>query len=137
MANAIKETFYLSDDGWIYTDSFGCAALEGRQGSDVGITVERGRRILTLPSEVDGRDVYIINFDWEYNDTVTDVIVPEGVGIIGPHAFWGWKKLRRIEVSDSVREVSEGALFGTSVPRRVQKKLYERTLCVTENTDEE
>lgn len=131
MREKITVTYYISDEGWIYTDSFGAAMLEGRADRSTGITEQRGRRILTLPREVDGMEVYIVSLDAEYDDTVTDVIVPEGVGIIGPKAFCGWRKLRRVSVPDSVREITEGAFSGTAIPRRVQRELYRRTLIVT------
>lgn len=38
MREKITVTYYISDDGWIYTDSFGCAMLEGRIDREVGIT---------------------------------------------------------------------------------------------------
>ena len=132
MSEKITVTYCISDNGWIYTDSFGVAMLEGRTDREVGITEQRGRRILTLPREVDGMEVYIVSLDAEYDDTVTDVIIPDGVGIIGSKAFCGWRKLRRVSVPDSVREISEGAFSGTAIPRRVQRELYRRTLPVSE-----
>lgn len=132
MSEKFTVTYSISDEGWVYTDSFGVAMLEGRTDRSTGITEKRGRRILTLPDQVDGIDVYIVGFDGEYDDTVTDIIVSEGIGIIGPHAFRGWKKLRRIRLPDSLQEISGGALSGTSIPHRVQRKLYERTLDITE-----
>lgn len=136
MSEKITVTYCISDDGWIYTDSFGLAMLEGRIDRDIGITEQRGRRILTLPREVDGMEVYIVSLDAEYDDTVTDVIIPDGVGIIGSRAFCGWRKLRRISVPDSVQEITEGAFSGTAIPHRVQKELYERELRVTESPAE-
>ena len=136
MSEKITVTYYISDDGWVYTDSFGAAMLEGRADRSTGITEKAGHRILTLPEHVDGMEVYIVGFDAEYDDTVTDVIIPDGVGIIGSKAFCGWRKLRRVSVPDSVQEITEGAFSGTAIPHRVQKKLYERELRVTENPEE-
>lgn len=131
----ITISYYITREGWVYTDSFGCAVLEGRLNADTGVTERNGQRILTLPVCLDGMDVYIIAFDGEYDDGVTDVIVPEGIGIIGPHAFWGWRSLRRISIPDSVRVIDEGAFFGTGIPRRLQLELYRRQLNVTEITE--
>lgn len=135
MSEKVTVTYYISEEGWIYTDSFGLAMLEGRSDPNTGITEKRRRRILTLPREVDGMEVYIVGFDAEYDGTVTDVIVPDGVGIIGAKAFCGWKKLHRISIPDSVKEISKDALSGTAIPRRVQKKLYKRTLSIKELTN--
>ena len=132
MSQAITVTYYVTDDGWVYSDSFGLAMLEGRCSSRVGVSRKKGRRVLTLPDRLDDKDVYIISFDGEYDNRIEEVVIPEGVGIIGPRAFCGWKKLRKISVPDSVQEVSKGAFSGTAIPRKRRRELYARKLAVTE-----
>ena len=137
MSGKVTVTYYMTDDGWLYSDSFGCAMLEGRRDGDVGITVEKGRRVLTLPQSLDGMDVYIISFDGEYDALTEELIIPPGVGIIMPHAFWGWTKLREVQIPDSVLEIGEGAFFATAIPDARQQELYRSHAALSEADEEQ
>lgn len=122
----ITAQYCISKTGWIYTEFAGLAALEGRTGTEVGVREKNGARVLTVPAKADGLPVYMISLDSDFDASVEEAVIPSGAGIIGPHAFWGWARLKRVRVPQSVKEVPEGAFFGTQIPEKRRKELYRR-----------
>ncbi len=83
-------------------------------GSDVSVNV---------PSTIDGADVKIIGTEAFYMDPniegdevtkleLTNVVIPDGVEIIGVRAFCNNEKLMTVTIPDSVTEIGSYAFFG-------------------------
>ena len=123
MSEKITVTYYISDDGWIYTDMFGLAELEGRIATDVGVSLVDGVKTLCIPEQVDGMDVHTIAFRG-FDKGYEALYVPDGVEIILPHAFAGCSELKTVRVPEDMYDIAEGAFIGTAVPEERQKELY-------------
>ena len=59
---------------------------------------------------------------WEYadNEFLEEVVVPEGVEVIGHYAFDGCKALRSVSLPQSLREIWRGAFSGCCALERVE-----------------
>ena len=123
MSEKITVTYIINDDGWVYTDSFGLVQLEGRTDKNVGVKIIDGVRTLCIPEQVDDMDVYIIAFNG-FQEGFEALYVPDGVGIIMPHAFAGSSELKTVRVPEDMYDISEGAFRGTAVPEERQRELY-------------
>lgn len=65
---------------------------------------------MTIPSEVNGRKVTVINGNAFYNcDNITSVTIPDGVTEIGSKAFSGCSGLKSIELPDSATNIGDVA----------------------------
>ena len=91
---------------FIYEVENGTAILTGYTGND---------KELTLPSFIDGYAVTAISDDAFVSDTLTAVIIPEGVTRIGWFAFKGCDALRSITIPKSVDDIGYSALPSRAV----------------------
>ena len=123
MTQKLTVTYYITDDGWVYTDSFGLAQLEGRVGNDVGVELIDGVRTLVIPEQVDGMDVYILAFR-SFMQGFEALYVPDGVGIILPYAFAGCAQLQSVRVPEDMYDIDETAFLGTGLSEARQKELH-------------
>lgn len=66
--------------------------------------------IIEVPEFLDGYPVAgIYKYAFSERLDVTEVILPRSIKIIGAHAFYNCKNLRRIELHDGIRELFDGA----------------------------
>lgn len=117
-------TFYISPEGWVYTDSFGLLEIVGRLG-DAGIKEKNGRRTLYIPKKIDGYEVYIVDLRG-FMHGFDRLVVPEGVGFIGAGAFMGCTELREVRLPKSLLVLGENAFYGTAIPQKRIDALYKR-----------
>ena len=123
MRQTLEVTVYISDEGWIYADSFGCAELIGRDGQNVGIREKNGVRTLHIPKKVDGLEVYLLSFHGFMKDFEA-LYIPDGVGFILPGAFAGCENLKKVRIPSSMLEIADNAFYGTAIPEKRLKQLY-------------
>ncbi len=117
---------------------------------DIGITkfLNKNAKVVTIPSEIDGRPVIYLDNVFDENETVEEIILPDTILFIDSYAFTGCANLKRIKLSantailpsfdgctslteidipESVTTITEGAFSGctslTSVtlPANVEK----------------
>jgi len=124
MSQELHITYFISDEGWIYTELAGLLWLEGRASSAVGVKDENGKSVLHIPSEIDGHSVYMLLMSLDKFDDADKVVVPEGVGIIGDLAFARRARLKEIAIPASVIEIASSAFEGSGIPLDRQQKLY-------------
>ena len=126
--NAERESihirYFISDEGWIYTEFTGLAWLEGRTSSDIGLSEENGKMILRIPSKVDGYPVYMLSMTFDKFDDADELIIPEGVGNILDHAFALRRKLTSVVIPESMVGIAPSAFENTGIPLERQKELY-------------
>lgn len=135
MKEKFTVTYYVSDEGWIYSDSFGVAQLEGRTDKKVGVEEIDGVKTLVIPKEVDGLAVYLIMFRG-FEEGFEALYVPDGVGIIGPHAFAGCAKLKSVRVPEDIYAIDETAFLGTAVGEERAQALYAMGRCRQEEREQ-
>lgn len=96
------------------------ATLSGPDREAVVRSVDIGEdSVLTIPGEVGMPwDRLVVckveNHAFEGDSSFTDVRMPEGLKVVGYSAFYGCRKLRRLNLPDSVVEVDDGAFYGCS-----------------------
>lgn len=73
----------------------------------------QGPAEITVPSEVDGQTVTALAEGcFAGNETLTTVILPDTLEVIGPEAFAGCTALRGIYIPDNVTVIGDGAFRG-------------------------
>ncbi len=66
--------------------------------------------IIEVPETIDGYPVVgIYKYAFEERMDVTEVILPKTIKIIGAHAFYNCKNLKRVELHDGIMELYDGA----------------------------
>lgn len=131
MSDKITVTFHITEEGWIYTESFGTAQLEGRTDFEAGIEERNGVRTLVIPEQVDGLDVYTLAFR-RFEQGFDALYVPDGVGIILPYAFAGCTELKTVRVPEDIYDIADTAFYKTSVPEQRLRELYAMGACKRE-----
>lgn len=135
MGEKITVTYRISDEGWIYTESFGTAQLEGRTGFNVGVEERDGVKTLVIPEKVDGLDVYILSFP-RYEEGFEALYVPDGTGIILPFAFAGCRDLKTVRVPEDIYDIADTAFYKTSVPEERLRELNAMGRCKKEQAEQ-
>ena len=102
---------------------------EGKCGAEVGFTVEKDgdRVILTVSGRGEMTD-WIENTEapfYPYRDTVTDIVIGDGVTSMGNYAFRGFSELERVTIAGSV--IYCGACDFDMCPKLVSLTLNEGT----------
>ena len=49
------------------------------------------------------------------DDLVSEIVIPDGVQSIRPYAFYGWKSLRTVVISEGVTTIDAGAFYASGV----------------------
>lgn len=102
---------------------------EGKCGAGVGFTVEKdGDRVILNVSGRGEMTDWIENTEapfYPYRDTVTDIVIGEGVTSIGNYAFRGFSELERVTIAGSV--IYCGACDFDMCPKLVSLTLNEGT----------
>ncbi|MBQ2252364.1 MAG: leucine-rich repeat domain-containing protein, partial [Clostridia bacterium] len=103
--SAITAFAYETENGYIYTDSYGTAFLVGVEETVTGDVV--------IPSTLGGMEVSAIGASVFYDRTdITSVTIPNTVERICDHAFSGCTSLAEVTIPDSVKELDRFA-FGS------------------------
>lgn len=88
---------------------------EGTIGDNLTWVLDRLSGELTISGEGDMFCWSLIELPWlEEQDTVTNVVIEEGVTSIGQKAFYNWKNLKSVTIPASVTRIKEGAFTGCS-----------------------
>ena len=68
---------------------------------DIGITkfLNKNAKVVTIPSEIDGRPVIYLDNVFDENETVEEIILPDTILFIDSYAFTGCANLKRIKLS--------------------------------------
>lgn len=135
MSEKITVTYYVSDEGWIYTDSFGLVQLEGRRDASVGVEEIDGVKTLVIPQQVDGMDVYNLAFRG-FEEGFEALYVPDGVGIIFPYAFAGCAALKTVRVPEDIYDIADTAFLFTAVPEARIRELRAMGQCKKEAAEQ-
>jgi len=65
---------------------------------------------LTIPASIDGLNVTVIGSSvFENNETITNVVIPEGVATIGQYAFWQCWNLQSVSLPETLTTIEDYA----------------------------
>ena len=106
-ANALSVSALTTSDGFAYSVNSG--------GNTVTITGYSGSRTkINIPSEIDGKKVtdigaYAFSLGETYDETTTEITIPNTVKYIGSYAFYNLRAITEVVIPDSVITVDDGA----------------------------
>lgn len=124
MSEKCSLVFYTTPEGWLYSELAGLAWLEGRRSSRLGISRKDGIATLRLPAKVDGLPVYGLSMTFDKYDDADELIIPEGVALIAGRAFALRRRLKRVKIPSTLREVAGDAFAGTALSPARKRELY-------------
>ncbi len=93
-----------TSDGWMYEVEEGAATVVGYEGSETD---------MVIPTEVDGYPVKTIgNYAFQWDESITSLVIPSNINRIGYSAFEGCTKLVKVRVeSENVSAPSGLVVF--------------------------
>ena len=95
------------DSNWEYSvDANGRIMINRYKGTS---------RNVVVPSYINGRKVVRIGTRAFASCYIYDVVIPEGVLVIGNEAFWGCFGLKEVKLPNSITTIREGAFMKSSV----------------------
>lgn len=90
-------------------------------GNEVMVTGYKGELVtLSIPTEINGKKVTQIRENAFYRcKSLKKVVIPEGVEIIGHHAFYECGFLETAEIYGNLNKIAEGTFYGCSSLKNV------------------
>jgi len=80
------------------------------ENSSVVLTKYNGNaKEVDIPSEIDGKAIVKIEGTFDGNKTIEKVNLPEGIAIIGLHAFYGCSNLKSVNLPNSLKTIDNFA----------------------------
>ncbi len=129
---AMAASWHTSGDYQYDVESNGTVSIRKYTGS---------AKELTVPAELDGRKVARIGYEaFKRCDTLTSVVLPEGIQNIGDSAFRNCTKLASVSLPDSLKDIGEdvfkmcGALTSVTLPAnliRIGNSAFEDCVALT------